>query len=228
MSSCDRLDAGINWETLILNWLDLIIVIAIATGAFYGLKFGLIKAAFIVLGVLIGTLFAGQLSDKIAELLTDSYAADTVITVISYVIVIVGGVIAGNLTSKFAKPVLTMITLGLSTLLDRIGGLLLGVLIAGLLCSAMITGLARLTYSFEADLILKVLETVPEPVGDQVGLSDKLDQVMEVKQELENTLTGSAVVPVFITVTNTIPWNTLGYIPSDFKIALEILGKNIE
>jgi uncharacterized membrane protein required for colicin V production len=228
LSSCDKLETGINWETLILNWLDLIIVIAIVIGAFYGFRFGLIKAAFIVLGVLIGTLFAGQLSDKIAELLTDSHTTDSVVTVLSYVVVIVGGVIAGNLTSKFAKPVLTIITLGLSTLLDRAGGLILGVLIAGLLCSAMITGLARLTYSFEADLILKVLETVPEPVGDQVGLSDKLDQVTEVKQELENTLARSAVVPIFITVTNTIPWNTLGYIPSDFKIALEILGENIE
>ena len=228
MSSCDKLEVGINRETLILNWLDLIIVIAIAIGAFYGFRFGLIKAAFIALGVLIGTLFAGQLSDKIAELLTDSHTTDSVVTVLSYVVVIVGGVIAGNLTSKFAKPVLTIITIGLSTLLDKAGGLILGVLIAGLLCSAMITGLTRLTYSFEADLILKVLETVPEPVGNQVGLSDKLDQVTEVKQELENTLAGSAVVPIFITVTNTIPWNTLGYIPSDFKIALEILGEKTE
>ena len=134
----------------------------------------------------------------------------------------------GRLYVKCKSGYIAISGSGLSTLLDRIGGLMLGVLIAGLLCSAMITGLARLTYSFESDLILKVLETVPEPVGDQVGLSDKLDQVMEVKQELENTLTGSAVVPVFITVTNTIPWNTLGYIPSDFKIALEILGENIE
>jgi len=228
LSSCDKLEVGINRETLILNWLDLIIVIAIAIGAFYGFRFGLIKAAFIALGVLIGTLFAGQLSDKIAELLTDSHTTDSVVTVLSYVVVIVGGVIAGNLTSKFAKPVLTIITIGLSTLLDKAGGLILGVLIAGLLCSAMITGLTRLTYSFEADLILKVLETVPEPVGNQVGLSDKLDQVTEVKQELENTLAGSAVVPIFITVTNTIPWNTLGYIPSDFKIALEILGEKTE
>ena len=47
-------------------------------------------------------------------------------------------------------------------------------------------------------------------------------------EELENTLAGSAVVPIFIAVTNTIPWNTLGYIPSDFKIALEILGKKTE
>ena len=202
-----------------MNPLDIVFIVILGLGALMGMKLRLIGAAFIVLGVLVGWLLASQFSDDIGELFADSLSNDTLVTVISYAIIIVGALILANVAGKIILRVLSVFTLGLSGLVDKLGGLALGLLIGVAISGAIILGLARLTYNFS---VATIAEGIPGQVAKQVIREE------DVKGVLENALTGSQLVPVFIDVTDALTANALGYVPSDFKVALDILKEKIE
>lgn len=211
-----------------MNWLDIVIIVVLVGAALFGLKYGLIRAGFNAIGMVVGSLLAGQWSDDVGGLFSDSISNDTVVTVLSYGIIIVAAVVVSNVVAKIARPILTVATLGLSSLVDRLGGLALGLIIGVSISAALIVGLARLTYDFELDEVLKITEALPSVVAERVPLAEQLGQVAEAKEALESALTGSMFVPIFVDVTDALPADALGYIPSDFKAALDILEENIE
>ena len=87
-------------------------------------------------------------------------------------------------------------------------GAVAGVFVAG----AAITGLASLTYN--SDLLEKGVSSG--------GLEGRLDP-SEVREGLETYLMESALVDVFINVTDKLPANALGFVPGDVIVSLEML-----
>ena len=201
-----------------MNWLDFVFIAILVVGALIGMRLRLIGALFIAVGVLVGWLLAGQWSDDIGNIFSDSLSNDTLVTVISYAVIIVAAVIASNFAKKIIRPLLAMVTLGLSEVVDKFGGLALGLIIGAALSGALIVGLARLTYNFDTGGLEK---TIPEQ------LSEQFVKIEHVKEKLQNALVGSELVPVFIDFTELLPANALGYVPSDFRVALGILKKEI-
>ena len=191
------------------------IVIAIT---FQGMRTGLIGAALATLGGVIGCLLAGQVSGAVGEAIGDSATADRWVTVVSYAIIIILCVVVASIVGRFVRPVLTAATLGMSAMVDKLGGLVLGLVLGVALSAAVIIGLARLTYNFELPE-KAVLESVAR----------KIPNVQETRERIEDALTGSAIVPVsVIDVANALPGDALGFIPSDFQAALDILDQNID
>ena len=217
-----------------MNWLDVVVLAILAVGAFMGMRFGLIGAAITAAGVFIGWLLAGQWSDDIGALFGDSLSNDTLVTVVSYAIILVAALVVTGIAKKFIMPLLTVVTLGLSSMVNKLGGLGLGLLMGIAVSSALIIGLARLTYDFDTIITESVLEQVPTQVPGQVSaqlkeqLAGQLSQVENAREALETALTESALVPVFINITDALPADALGFVPSDFKIALDILEERIE
>ena len=217
-----------------MNWLDVVVLAILAVGAFMGMRFGLIGAAITAAGVFIGWLLAGQWSDDIGALFGDSLSDDTLVTVVSYAIILVAALVVTGIAKKFIMPLLTVVTLGLSSMVNKLGGLGLGLLMGIAVSSALIIGLARLTYDFDTIITESVLEQVPTQVPGQVSaqlkeqLAGQLSQVENAREALETALTESALVPVFINITDALPADALGFVPSDFKIALDILEERIE
>jgi uncharacterized membrane protein required for colicin V production len=205
-----------------VNWFDFLLLAVLVVGALYGVKLGLIKAVFVTVGVYIGWLVAGQLSPKIGGIFEGSLSNDTIVSVLSYTVIIAGALIASSYALKIIKPLLTIFTLGLASMVDRLGGLLLGLLMGIALSSALIVGFARLTYNLDTSAIT---DLAPEQVVDR--LVERLDPE-DVRESLETALTESQLVPTFIDAAGALPGNALGYIPSDFKIALDLLEINIE
>ncbi len=215
-----------------MNWLDFVLLAIIAVGAVMGLRIGLIGAAFMVVGVFVGWLLAGQWSDDVGGLFGDSLSNDTIVTAISYAIIIAGAVVVSRFAAKFIKPLLTVFTLGLSSMVDRLGGLALGALFGAAISAVIIIALARLTYDFDTSV---VTDLVPAQVAGQVAeLDEQLAKVENVREQLETALTESKLVSIFIDISDAIPASTLaipastlGFVPSDFKAALDILEGNI-
>ena len=207
-----------------MNWLDYVLIAVLVVGALMGMKIGLIGAAFTAVGMLVGWLLAGQWSDDVGALFGDSLSNDTIVTVLSYAIIIGAAVAVSRVAAKFIKPLLTVFTLGLSGMVDRLGGLALGLLFGAAISGAIIMALARLTYDFDTSAVTGL---VPEQVAGQVArIEEQLAKVEDVREQLETSLTGSQLVSVFITVTDAIPADALGFVPSDFKAALDILEAN--
>ena len=209
-----------------MNALDFGLIAIVVLGALFGLKIGLIGAAFNAVGVYFGWVMAGQYSDNVGDLFADSVNNDTVVTVVSYGIIIIIALAVANLVSKFVRPLLTVFTLGLSKLVDRLGGLALGLLFGVAIAGAVIIVLARFTYDFDSDIIAGV---VPGRVAENVSqVQQQLARVNDVRADLEDTLTESKLVSVFIDVTDAIPANAFGFVSDDFKVALDFLEVNIE
>ena len=100
-----------------MNWFDLVLLAILLTCALTGVKIGLIRAGFMAGGVLIGWLVAAQYSGEIGDLLGNSLSNHTAITVVSYSIIIVVSVLISPKVAKLVKPLLTFLTLGLSSLM---------------------------------------------------------------------------------------------------------------
>ena len=130
--------------------------------------------------------------------------------------VIVAAWIVGRSLWKLLRPILGVATLGLMNALDRLGGVALGLLMGLIICSACITGLSRLAYNL----------VLPDTIVTDLVIEDGA-LIHETKQVIEDSLTESTLVPVFLNAIAIAPDNLLGFVPSDFKVSLGILENKI-
>jgi uncharacterized membrane protein required for colicin V production len=200
-----------------MNWLDIVLIAIVVVVAFMGMKTGLIGAVFTAVGGYVGWLIAGQASDNLGGLFDKSLSSDTLVTVISYAIIVILGLIVGGIIYRIVSPFITVATLGLSSMVDKLGGLALGVVLGLAIAGAVIMAAARLAYNFD----------IPE-AGIAGGVAERIPNVEETRERVEKALTESAIVELFINVTDGIPGDALGFVPSDFRVSLDILEENIE
>jgi membrane protein required for colicin V production len=116
-----------------MNWLDIVIIVILAISAFSGLKVGLIKVLFGVVGIIVGILLAGRFSDSLAGVLTfiDPQWAKIAAFAIILVAVLIVAAILGAVLSK-------LISLVLLGWVNRLGGAVLGVVVGALFCGAIL------------------------------------------------------------------------------------------
>ena len=165
-----------------MNWLDLVIVIIVGVSAFMGLKIGLIRAGLTALGVFVGSVFGGQLSDDIGRLFSGIDSGSAVATVISYAIIIMICLTAAAAASVVLRKVVSILLMGWA---DKLAGVALGLVAGAVISAGIIMGMANLTYSSE--------------VGDELAskvLNSTLD-TEKAKQRLEHGLTESALGTAF-------------------------------
>ena len=201
-----------------MNWFDLILAAVLLAGVLTGVKIGLINATITTVGVIIGWFLASQWSDDLGALFSDSISNDTIITVVSYTIIVSAAAAISRIVSRLVKPLLSIFTMGLSNIVDRAGGLMLGLILGVAISGTIIIALARLTYDFDT----------PSIPNQSVMIEEQLGRVEAVRNQLERSLTESSLVSIFITVTDAIPADTFGLVPSDFKAALHILDANTQ
>ena len=198
-----------------MNWLDIVLIVIIVLATIMGVRTGLLGAAFSVVAFLVGWVLASQFSDDLGGFFEASISNDTIVTVISYILIIVLTLAASRIVWGIARPTLSIATLGLSSLVDRLGGVLLGLLVGFALTGALIVVLARVTYDF----------SIPDlPVAGAV--TERIPDPEETRKILERALSGSQIVAIFIDVTDAVPGGALGFVPWDFQASLDILEQN--
>jgi len=208
-----------------VNWFDFVLLAVLILGILYGMKTGLIKAAFVAVGGYAGWLLAGQFGGRVGSLFDSSLGNETLVSVISYAIIIVGALIVASIAAKIVKPLLTVFTLGMSSMVDKLGGLVLGLLIGVSIAGALVIGAARLTYDFDTSILT---DKVPDQAGNVEEIEKLLAKPEEVRETLQTALSESKLVPTFINVVDSLPGDALGFIPADFMEALNILKAEID
>ena len=190
-----------------MNWLDIVLIGLVAIGALRGFRIGLLGAAVNALALIMGWLFASQIAFALG--LAGGYVewSSTSIIVAVYVIVIALTVAAVQFAWKIIGRSLGIATLGASSLIDRVGGVLLGVVLGGVLAGALVLALARFTYDIPLEST-----NISGARGD-------------VREGLEDALSESAVVRVFIEQTTGLPLNSFGFISPGFAESLEMVGR---
>ncbi len=194
-------------KSWVMNWLDIVLIGLVVIGALRGFRIGLLGAAVNALALIVGWLFASQVAYALG--LVGGYLewGSTSIIVAVYVIVIAATVAAVQFAWKIVRKSLGIVTLGASSMVDRLGGLLLGIILGSILAGALVLALARFTY----DMPLEATN-VPSASGN-------------VRAGLERALTESVVVRTFIEQTEGLPLNAFGLISPGFAESLEMLGR---
>ena len=203
-----------------MNWLDLLLIAICASGFFVGWKIGLFGAIFTTCGLLAGTFLAARFSDDVADLLTDSVSSDTVATVLAYFLILLTVWIGAQVAKKIAQRIFKMVFLGW---VDKLGSLALG-LVAGLILScASVTVLAR----YSSDLTVELLDLTQNQLVHQLPLEELIDR-SGFQRSVQDALVQSSLVLVFLQIQSSVPGYALGFVPDDFRLAIEVLEVEIE
>ena len=192
-----------------MNWFDFVLIGLVVVGAIVGLRIGIIGAAFTAVGGVAGFLLAGQLSDDIGGLFDNSISGDTWVTVASYVVIIGLTVVASGFAWRIARPFVTIATLGASSMVDKMGGMALGLVVGVAIAGALIVVAARFTYNFELP---------DDKIPGALASAAERFPAAETKESLENALAEPGIV-------DAIPGRAVGFVPADFQFALDILEK---
>jgi membrane protein required for colicin V production len=117
-----------------MNWLDIVIIIILAGGVFTGVKAGIIKLAFMVVGVIVGVVLAGNFSDSLGAVLpiSNKGAANALAFVIILVAVLVIAAILAWIIKRAVKAVML-------EWVNALGGGILGLLLGFIFCGAVLT-----------------------------------------------------------------------------------------
>ena len=191
-----------------MNWFDLIIIVVALAGLFAGYRVGLLGAVFYAAGSIVASLLAANLSDDIAGWFTSHGAADAVATVLAYAVIFAGVFICALAALRLAETAIKLPVLGwVGTLGSIAAGLLFGI---GL-TTVLILGAVRLS----SDV----------PAGGATGAPI---ETTDFRGSLQKALVSSRLTGVFINVTDALPGNGLGFVPGDYKIALEQIDKLAE
>ena len=187
-----------------MNWLDIVMLVFIGVGSLVGWRMRITSAVFMVLGLALGVYLAVQFSGDVAELLTDTISSQTVATVVSYGIIFLVVVVAFRILGTMIRKLMSVLVLGW---VDATGGLALGFVGGAIVAGALMLGLARYAYNFQL------------PSVEVISQFERL----EVRDNVEEALTGSSLVPVYLGIRDILPGDATALIPRDFSTALDIL-----
>ncbi len=116
-----------------MHWLDILIIVVAALVGFAGLRNGLIRMAFGLAGLIGGIALAGRFYLGLAAMLAPDEA--TWARILAYIIILVSTIVVAGIAGWFVSRLVHLAMLGW---LDRIGGLVVGVFIGGMLCAAVL------------------------------------------------------------------------------------------
>lgn len=184
-----------------MSWLDIALIVVGLLVLWWGMSMGLIKAAFLALGIVVGLILAGQISEGLASRFAGDVKNESVVAAIAYAIVFGAIIFAAMIAGSIVRKVFNLLFLGW---LDRLAGLVLGALAGFLLGFALIAVLARLAF-----LVPQHIPGAAVPV--------------EARKSIERSLLDSALVPYYLRFYDTMPASALGMVPGDYKTALDAL-----
>lgn len=116
-----------------MNWLDIVIIIVAVLLGLMGLRQGIIRTVFGIAGLIAGIVLAGHYYDELAALLFPAGA--TWAHIAAYIIILLATLLVAGLVGWLVAKLVHFAMLGW---LDRLVGFILGILIGGLLCAAIL------------------------------------------------------------------------------------------
>jgi membrane protein required for colicin V production len=116
-----------------MNWLDILIIVVAVLLGLAGLRQGIIRTVFGIAGLIGGIVLAGRYYGGLAALL--SPAGATWANIAAYAIILLATLIVAGVVGSLVAKLVHFAALGW---LDRLVGFILGIVIGGLLCAAVL------------------------------------------------------------------------------------------
>lgn len=139
-----------------MNWLDILILVALVVPAFVGLRMGIIRAAMSLVGLIVGVVLAGNFYEPVSKLFGFINNQD-VANIVAFILILVVVMVLASLLARMLKFVAKVTMLGW---VDHVGGAVFGFLMGAILWSALLAtwvqffGSGLVTDSFLAGVLL--------------------------------------------------------------------------
>ena len=139
-----------------MNWLDIVILVALVIPTFIGLKRGLIKSALSLAGLIIGVVLASNFYDSLGQVLT-FIPNETVANIVAFILILAVVMVIAAVLARLLKSIVSVVMLGW---VDHVGGAVFGFLLGAIFWSAILAIWAKLfgtglvTESFIAAVLL--------------------------------------------------------------------------
>ncbi|MDO8567999.1 MAG: CvpA family protein [Dehalococcoidales bacterium] len=125
-----------------MNWLDIVLIVALLVAGFFGLRMGLWKIIFSVAGVIVGIIIAGRFASALGQRLT--FISDaTVAQIAGFAIIFAVIMIASAIAAGMLQKVLSAVLLGW---INPLGGLALGVFLDVVSWGFLLEAASRLSF----------------------------------------------------------------------------------
>jgi len=117
-----------------MNWLDIVIVVAVVIPTVIGLRIGMIKAALSLAGLIVGVIVAGRYYLPLSEKLSFISPA-SVAEIAAFIIILIGIMIIAAVLARLLKWTASVIMLGW---VNHLGGAVFGLVLGAILCGALL------------------------------------------------------------------------------------------
>lgn len=186
-----------------MNWLDFILIVILAIGLVVGLRIGILGAIYCTVVAFLAWLVAAQLGSLVGKFFELFLDDDRIVTVVSFTVIMAVVVYIGGKLWTPIRMALGIGTLGASNVIDRVGGLAVGLVLGVIVSGALLVGLMRLTDTSDATFD-------------------------NIRDGLDTALAESTFVPLFVRGVDALPADSLGLIPGDFQTSLANVRDRIE
>ena len=117
-----------------MNWLDIVIVVAVAISTFLGLRMGIIKAVLSLAGVIVGVILAGRFYVPLSEQLA-FIPGEKVAEIVAFAIILIGVMVIAAVLASLLKWAASVVMLGW---VNRLGGAAFGLVLGAIFCAALL------------------------------------------------------------------------------------------
>ncbi len=118
-----------------MNWLNIVIIVALAISTFLGLRIGIIKAVLSLAGVIVGVVLAGQYYVALADVLPFFSETSNVAKVVAFAIILIIVMAIAAVAARFLKWAASVTMLGW---VNRLGGAVFGLVLGAIFCGALL------------------------------------------------------------------------------------------
>jgi len=118
-----------------MNWLDIVLVVVLAVGAFLGLRMGIIKAVLSLVGVIVGVVLAGRYYIALANVLPFFSEISDAAKIVSFAIILIVVMVIAVVAARFLKWAASVMMLGW---VNHLGGAALGLVLGAVFCGALL------------------------------------------------------------------------------------------
>ncbi|MBL52246.1 MAG: hypothetical protein CMG57_09865 [Candidatus Marinimicrobia bacterium] len=199
-----------------MNILDIILSIVLIFFSFIGFKKGLIKITLFFLACISGWILAGIFEPSLSKFFPEMSLNQNIISGIIYLVLISITIVISNLLANPVKSLLSIFTFGLSSVIDRLGGLAIGCILSFFIISMILLSLSRITYHFEITEQNKITE-----FASTTPLVK--DKIKSVEEQIKN----SNISKFSIHTIKSLNLHNLPIVPSDFSNSFETLYDNV-
>ena len=207
-----------------MNIFDWVLVAVFVVSALLGLKWGLVQSILNFVAIYVAMLVGAQIADGLVARVTDDVQNESVATAIGYVVIFLSVFIIAQIVGRIIRPMLTIIFLGW---VDKLGGVVVGILLGGILVIGAVTAMARVAYPQDEAILVEIEELAS---GNFEAAKERLYQELAERygrDALKEWLADSSLVPGVLDTRSKLPASVLGLVPGEFATALNTLEADL-